>query len=343
MLVAVLGADGCVGQRLAPALDALGAELVPVGRNGAVTAPVEAPLLVAAGASQGCRPTIQSEIARGRDIVDVHRDAGHLVWLHDQVAPGVRTSGARVVGGAGLRWAVGDLLTSVAAAELERVEEVHVAYPTGGGREVATPGERRDRLVQLGMPALARVDGRTVDEPPGAERRLAWFPRPVGPSHAAGVPGGEVLTVPLHLPGARTVRTYEAVPSWRAEWLQAEANLARTAWGRRRLARWLARERPVPGQASLAGRRWGCVVEATDGVTLVRAWAYGHDPVQVTAELGALLVTRLADAASEASTGSPGAGPVAPSQVTQPSGALDHLAVRTDLRWSVNRIELPGR
>lgn len=343
MQVAVLGAGGCVGQRTAVALAALDAQLVPVGRGEEVAAPVAAPLLVVAGGSDQVRATIRAEVERGRDVVDVDRDAGQLTWLHEVLGPTARASGARVVGGAGLRWAVGDLLVAVAAGELERVSEVHVAYTAGARREILSPGEQRARLAGLGAPAVARVGGRRQPEPPGAARRLAWFPRPVGPSHAAGVPGGEALTVPLHRPEVRTVRTYEAVSGWRAELLQAEANLAGTAWGYRFLSRRLAPGRTVPGSAASATRRWGTVVEVTDGTTLVRAWAYGHDPIQVTAELGALLAVRLAAPAEDGPTGSRTTGAVAASQVSAPSVALDHLAVRTDLRWSVSRIALPAR
>jgi hypothetical protein len=254
-----------------------------------------------------------------------------------------RRHGARVVGGAGLRWGVGDLLVAVAATGLDRIDEVHVAYTAGGLRDPASPGERRARLAALAVPAAVRLDGVRTEEPTGAARRLAWFPRPVGPSHAAGVPGGEVHSVPLHRPDAATIRTYEAVPGWRAEWLQAQANLAGTRWGHRLLDRRSARPRPVPGPADLAARRWGCVVEVTDGRTLVRAWAYGHDPVRVTAELGAFLALRLAGTPAAGSAGRPGPGPVATSQVAPAREVLDHLAVRTDLRWSRARVQLPAR
>jgi hypothetical protein len=345
MQVAVLGAGGHVGQRAAPALAALGAESLAVGRGETVSAPVAVPLLILAGASEEVRALVRAEAGRGRDIVDVDRDAGHLRWLHDEVAPTARAAGARVIGGAGLRWGVGDLLVAVAAAELERVSEVHVAYTTGGGREVRSPGEQRARLTGLGAPALAWVDGRLQTEPPGAARRLAWFPRPVGPSHAAGVPGGEAVTVPLHQPAVRTVRTYEAVSGWRAELLQAEANVAGTRWGHRFLSRRLAGGRAAPAGTALAARRWGTVVEVTDGTTLVRAWAYGHDPLRVTAELGALLATRLVAPTGDGGVRAPAPAPgaLAVSQVVLPSAALDHLAVRTDLRWSMSRITLPTR
>jgi hypothetical protein len=114
-------------------------------------------------------------------------------------------------------------------------------------------------------------------------------------------------------------------------------------WGRRLLQRRAGRTRAVPGDAALAARRWGCVVEVTDGDRLVRAWAYGHDPVRLTGELGALVTMRLARAGAGASLDRPRPGIVAVSQVAPARAVLDELAVRTDLRWSRASIGLPGR
>jgi hypothetical protein len=343
MQVEVLGPRGSVGERTCAALLAAGTQPRGIERHGAWQAARGVPLLVVAGASDEVRAAILAALDAGRDVVDVDRDPGHLAWLYEVAAAHAGGRNGRLVAGAGLRWAIGDLLVAVAAAELGQVEEVHVAYTAGGGREVATPGERRARLAGLGLPVIARVDGRSVQEPVGAARRLAWFPRPVGPSHAVGVPGGEVYSVPLHQPSASTIRSYEAVPGWRAEWLQAEANLAQTGWGRRLLERRAGRARSVPGDAALAARRWGCVVEVTDGDRLGRAWAYGHDPVQVTAELGALVAIRLATAREDASSSRPGPGVMAASQVAPARELLDRLAVRTDLRWSRAGVALPRR
>lgn len=340
MQVAVLGATGTVGARTQAALVAAGAQPSVVERGRTDDGGSAVPLLVAAGANEEVRAAILAAAAAGRDVVDVDRDAGHVAWLYDEVAILARERGGRVVAGAGLRWAIGDLLAAVAATDLGPVTEVHVAYHTGGLRDAVTAGERRARLTGLGAAARIRVDGRLVEEPIGAARRLAWFPRPVGPSHAAGVAGGEAITVPLHRPEVRTVRTYEAMPGWRAEWLQAEANLAGTGWGHRLLTRRAARPRPAPGAAALAARRFGCVVEVTDGRDLGRAWAYGHDPVRLTAEIAALLATSLGR--SSGSSG-PRPGAVAASQVAPAGDLLDHLGVRTDLRWSRSRVELAER
>ncbi len=344
MQVAVLGAKGCVGERVGAALHDAGVQHLDVGRSETVDAAAAVPLLVVAGASEAVRASILAAVAQGRDVVDVDRDPGQVAWLHEVAARHAPGRRGRIVAGAGLRWAIGDLLVSVAAADLEHVEEVHVAYTASTRRDPASPGERRAQLASLAVPALARLEGREVEEPAGAARRLAWFPRPVGPSHAAGVPGGEVYSVPLHHPEAATIRTYEALPGWRAERLQAEANLARTGWGQRWLERRAARARPVPGAAELAARRWGCVVEVRAGRRLGRAWAYGHDPVRVTAEVGVLLATRLATARVEG-TSRPTSGSVvvAPSQLGRAGSSLDHLAARTDLRWSRANVELPDR
>ncbi|MFU8839378.1 MAG: hypothetical protein ACNA8R_01495 [Nitriliruptoraceae bacterium] len=344
MQVAVLGATGCVGERVGAALRDAGTEYLAIERGAAVGADPAVPLLVVAGASEAVRATILTALDAGRDVVDVDRDPGQVAWLHEVAAAHAPGRGGRIVAGAGVRWAIGDLLASVAAADLDQVEEVHVTYTAGGGRAAATPGERRAQLASLTVPALARVDGRRVEEPAGAARRLAWFPRPVGPSHAAGVPGGEVYSIPLHHPEAATIRTYEALPGWRAEWLQAEANLARTRWGQRWFERRLLRPRPAPGVAGSAARRWGCVVEVRDGRRLGRAWAYGHDPVRGTAEVAVLLTGRLV-AARAAAGSSPAAAAtmVAASQLGRAGTLLDHLAVRTDLRWSRASVELPDR
>lgn len=342
MQVQVLGASGVVGQRAVASLEGAQVTTVVIQRDGAARVVAHLPLLVTATPDEEVRATILAIARGGGDLVDVGRDPQHLAWIHEQVAPEAARAGGRVVAGAGLRWAIGDLLVAVAAEEIAAVDDVHVAYLTDAGPRGVTPGERAAHLNGLGVPSLARVDGAMVAEPPGAARRLAWFPRPVGPSHAAGVPGGEAHSVPLHRPEARTVRTYEAMPGWRAEWRQAEANLATTGWGQRLLHRWYGRTRVVAGPAALAARRWGCVVEVTEGRTLVRAWAYGRDPIQLTAEIGALLATSLTGR-GERDHPTPAPGAVAASQAAPARWLLDQLAVRTDLRWSRSTVELPTR
>ena len=341
MQIAVLGAGGTVGRRIGGLLDG---HQVPwralEAAGGGGDLEVGQVLISAAGGElEATRRVVTAALETGVDVVDVDRAPGHLRWLHalaDEVGP---RSGARLIGGVGLRWAMGDLLAAVAAEQVPAPAAVHVAYTAGGGRPHLSPGERRAELASLGHDGVALEDGRPVPEPPGGRRRLAWFPRPVGPSHAAAVPGGEVVTVPRHLPTVRTVHSYEAMAGWRAELLQARANLARTARGRRWLERRLAAGRRSPRPAELAEARWGCVAEVVGGRTLGRAWAYGHGPVEVTARLAVALGVRLAaDTPVRA-----GGGPLAPSEVVPPAVLLDELADAGSLRWSRSHTILEDR
>ena len=341
MGIGLLGGSGVVGGAVAAALTARGHSGVPIDAEDPVAglAEVEAVVLATGGDLASTRAVVGAALAAGVHVVDVDREVGHLGWLHRTAAGVGRSSGAVAVGAAGVRFAVGDLLAAQAAPLVTDPRDLHVAYTAGGGRARSTPGERRAAVAALGQPATALVGGRHVEEHPGEVRRLAWFPRPVGPAHAAAVPGGEVHTVPLHLPELATVRTYESLPGWRAELLQARANLARSAWGYRVLARRLGARGAAPGPAIRAGQRWGCVAELAGGGALGRAWAYGHDPVGVTAEIATELAVRLSRV-----TAVPGQGGArAPAQVTDPGELLDAVAEVTDLRWSRLRVELDGR
>jgi short subunit dehydrogenase-like uncharacterized protein len=270
--------------------------------------------------------------AHGVHLVDLGAAPAYLRWAHEAGAAAAVAAGVTVVPGAGCSPLVGDLLTAIAADALASPDAAHVAYvlPGGGHLGDATPGVRASLAAGVGRPVLALVDGRLEEERTAEERRLAWFPRPVGPHHAAAIPGGEPLTVPRHLPGIRTVRTYLAMPSWRAELTQFSANASRWDAARRRLVGRLERARPAPSAARRAGLRWGVVAEVADGAAVARAWANGHDPYEVAAHAALAVAERILGA------GAP-AGVLAPAQVADPRELLDGLSATTDLRWSVVR------
>jgi short subunit dehydrogenase-like uncharacterized protein len=270
--------------------------------------------------------------AHGVHLVDLGAAPAYLRWAHEAGTAAAVAAGVTVVPGAGCSPLVGDLLTAIAADALASPDAAHVAYvlPGGGHLGDATPGVRASLAAGVGRPVLALVDGRLEEERTAEERRLAWFPRPVGPHHAAAIPGGEPLTVPRHLPGIRTVRTYLAMPSWRAELTQFSANASRWDAARRRLVGRLERARPAPSAARRAGLRWGVVAEVADGAAVARAWANGHDPYEVAAHAALAVAERILGA------GAP-AGVLAPAQVADPRELLDGLSATTDLRWSVVR------
>jgi hypothetical protein len=370
--IAVLGATGVVGSGVARLLAQAGHEVVPIvrdpdrsrerleelrtavarGTGGLARARVadaaEPDSLLAAldgvtllvGAIGPARHlgagVLDAALEGGAHLVDVGAAPPYLRLVLDARAREVARRGLTVVPGAGTAPLVGDLLAAVAASLVAGPRDVHVAYALPGGAHLgdATPGVRASLAAGVGQPILALRDGALVEELPGEERRLAWFPRPVGPHHAAATSGGEPLTVPRHVAGLRTVRTYLAMPSWRAELVQLQANAARWERVRRRLVTRIERDRPSPSATRRAGLRWAVVAEVAGDDAIARAWAYGHDPYELATRALVEVVDRLR-------SGRAPFGVLAPAEAAEPRQLLDALSAVTDLRWSTARSEAP--
>lgn len=366
--VAVLGVRGVVGSMVAHRLRDQGSEVVGVARHVGSGSPdvdgldatsfdelrwadAQDPDQLSA-ALAGCEVVVNAlapmhqvglavaEVACdvGAHLVDVGAEQSEIVAIHDRLAARARACGVSVVPGAGLQHLVGDTLAVLAGSAVTHAEELHVAYTLPDQASVlraSTAGRRRSLAAELGRPALAVVHGQRVEERVGEARRLAWFPRPVGPAHAAAIAGGEAITVPRALPDVQLVRTYLAVPGWRAELLQATANAARRPRMRAWIVRRIERPRPPLSDARRAALRWACVAEARgeDG-EVARAWAYGHDPYRTTATVAASVAGRLAH-------GGVPPGVLAPSEVDQPAELLHTIAAASGLRWSTTRPD-PG-
>jgi short subunit dehydrogenase-like uncharacterized protein len=290
-------------------------------------------VVVAIGRQQLTPAILSASIDVGAHLVDVVGDPSTVRWALATQDEAARDAGVSAVLAAGFIAVPGDPLAHLAAHAADAPGTVHVCYAfpgRGGLRAAASRGTRRAVAAQLGLPAEALADGRVVDELPGEERRLAWFPRPVGPTHAAGVPAPEAITVPLHVPSVRTVRTSLALSSWRAELLQAAATLGRSERGRRWLVGRLDRGGASTTPTARQEVRWACVAEAQGTAGVARAWAYGTDPYGTgVASLVAITEAILGGHAD--------AGVLPPSAVTVPEDLLDTLSVRTDLRWSITR------
>lgn len=282
---------------------------------------------------------LDAAIDTGTHYVDVTGEQPFIRWAYGQRDAAVRAAGIVAVPAAGFEFLPGDLLADLAAGAVSWPDEVHVAYTVpsrGGVQRALSAGTRRTVLTLLDRPGVALERGELVEERAGEVRRLAWFPRPVGPRHAAGIPGGEPISVPRHVPGLRTVRTYLAVPGWQAELLQLAGNVARWGPTRRALVRVLGGGQGGPSPVRRRVTRWGVVAEAegTDGVA--RAWAYGHDPYGLTATAAVVVGEAIM-------TGEVTPGVLPPAAVGAPGQLLDELARRSDLRWSVARPEPPDR
>ncbi|MCC5948126.1 MAG: hypothetical protein JJT89_06685 [Nitriliruptoraceae bacterium] len=291
-------------------------------------------------------------------LVTVAPDQAHLRSLRAEVT--AQADSPVVVPGAGLQPALGLLLAALAADATGDPVDVAVTYalpddawPVSG----AGPARRRVAARELTDPPEVLEDGTLLVEPLAEHRRLAWFPRPVGPRHAVAIPGTEPQLLADALPSLRTARTYLALPGWRAEWLQFAGNLARWEPTRRRLVARLERPSDRDGEEHARQRRWACVVEARGAAGVARAWAYGRDPEQCTAQLAATLVGRLSDhllgvpsrpVPADADPARAGAVTSArathdrprerlPSQLDRPGAILDEVAAHTGMRWSIAR------
>lgn len=354
--IAVLGASGFTGRLVVRALARRGARVVAAGRDvdavehavGDVPEVVriervdvhERDTLDALVGSVGVlattvgpfvdlgHPAFEAAVRAGCHYVDSTGEQPFVRWAFEhEEAPG---AAGTLVPACGFDALVGGLLADVAAAAVRDPVEVHVAYLVRGRSVIVSQGTRRTMARMLDGTGVAMRDGRMVEEDLAERRRLAWFPKPVGPRHAAGFPGCEPITVPRHVDGVRTVATYFALPTALAELGQFLASLTRFDAVRRFVRRALPAGPEGPSEEARKRTRWGCVaeVEGADG-DVARAWAYGHDIYGFTAESMALAAERLAQDGARRS------GVAAPPEVFEADTFLDGLAAVIDLRWSV--------
>lgn len=354
--IAVLGATGFTGGLLVRALERRGLRIVAAGRDPdrVERAVADVSTIDDVRRVDVTEPGTVEDLASDVDVLAT--TVGPFVELGQAAYEGSLRSGCHYLDSTGeqpfVRWAYehplageasstlipacgfdsvpGDLLADVAADTVDEPREVHVAYIVRGRGVVASRGTRRTIGHLIDGSGLALRDGRMVDERFAERRRLAWFPKPVGPRHAAGFPGCEPLMVPRHVDGVRTVGTYFALPTAFAELGQFLANLVRFEPVRRTVRRALTAGPEGPSREARQDTRWGCVAEVrgADG-EVARAWAYGHDIYAFTAEAMASAACRLAGGDRGA------AGVVAPAEAFDAGTFLDDMAAVTDLRWSV--------
>ena len=279
------------------------------------------------------RDVLDATIDTGTHYVDVTGEQPFIRWAYEERDAAARAAGICAVPAAGFEFLPGDLLAGLAGEVVDDSSEIHIAYivPGSGGLwRVTSAGTRRTAATMLDRPGVALDRGELVEEGLAEARRLAWFPRPVGPHHAAGIPGGEAISVPRHVPGVRSVRTYLAIPGWQAEAIQVLGSAAR--WGplRRRVTAVLERRSGGPSQERRRATRWGCVAEARGRDGVARAWAYGHDLYGLTATAMVVVGEALLEGGAQA-------GVIPPASVVTPGELLDRIAAQSDLRWSVAR------
>lgn len=359
--IAVLGATGFTGRLVVDALSATGHDLVLAARDpGRLDATLDAErravdvtddpalralcrdvdvLVTTVGPFERLgRSVLAAAIEERCHYLDSTGEQPFVRWAYDGWDDVARRNGVTAVPAAGFDFVPGDLLAAVAARDLTDPSEVHVTYGVLGAHGILgglvpglSAGTRETVASMLGRSSLAYVDGHLTEEQVAEARRLAWFPRPLGPRHAAGYPGAEPLSVPRHVPGLDVVRTYLALPTMLAEGVQLAGNAARWEPARRVLSRVVRTQREGPTAEQRHDTRWAVVAEARGAEGVVRAWANGRDVYGFTAESMAHLAESLASGDVICR------GVVAPAMVADPASTLDALAARAGIRWAVIR------
>ncbi|MEX0836417.1 MAG: saccharopine dehydrogenase NADP-binding domain-containing protein, partial [Nitriliruptor sp.] len=181
--IAVFGATGTLGRRVVARLTS-SLELVLVGRDAATLTEVartaQGPTSTRivdldvdggiSGALSGVDLAIsalpvpggaagrvlEAAVAGAVHLIDTADAQPHLQRAYDGFDSRARDRGTVVVPGVGWRTAIGDLLTSVAAARTDQPRQVHVAAVVpdrGGVLGAASPGVLRGITASLGVPA----------------------------------------------------------------------------------------------------------------------------------------------------------------------------------------------
>lgn len=263
-------------------------------------------------------PVLRAAIAAGAHYVDTTGEQPFVqaVQVHDTWA---RTQGVAVVPALAFEIALADCAAALAAAHFDEVERVLVTYAT---RLHPSQGTARTALRVLQQPGLALVDGAWVEEAPG--RLLAHIDLPPRRLAALSFPGAEIITIARHV-GARTVRTFMAVPALPARLLAACAPalpvVARTAAP---LARaWLGSGTDGPDESTRRRDQFDVVVDARGrhGTHAAgrRVRVRGRDPYGLTAAIAATGAEWLRAGGTRAT------GVLSPATAFDPRALLDAL------------------
>lgn len=149
------------------------------------------------------------------DAVRTAIDAGtHYVSLCDDhvvtervlaLGSAARDAGVTVVSGAGMSPGLTNLLVTLAASELDDIEEIDIAVAASSA-DTPGPATTLHFLAQMAVPAPAISDHAPEEVPAGTVPKLVYFPEPVGwvETFRSGHP--EVATLPGTFPELRSLR-----------------------------------------------------------------------------------------------------------------------------------------
>jgi short subunit dehydrogenase-like uncharacterized protein len=258
-------------------------------------------------------PVVRAAIAAGTHYVDITGEQAFVKHLFDTFAEPARQAGVTVLPMVNDGGFLGDLISSLAAARVDRPEQVTLAHRLTGGVGFSRGSGRTaianvDAFVSGGV---VYTGGEWRTDTPVRTKEVV-FPAESQPSEVVKFALTEVVTVPRHVPADHVEGVADA----------AVATLFVT------ITPEFAEALPeFPQDDPNDPDRFLVLTDVTGPDGGVRGYAEGTNTYRFTAIAAAEAAVRLA-------TGGVQPGVLAPSQAFDPAGVLDSLAPH-GVRWSV--------
>ena len=316
--VAVYGATGYTGRLIASELAARGADFVLAGRNqaklrelaskvaGASTVAVSLDdeagmqeLLEPCAAVISCagspfvangEPVIAAAIAAGTHYLDTTGEQPFMRTVFDRHGPAAADAGVALVSAMGFDYVPGDMIASLTAKGMGRLDEIEIAYYLSGFGP--SRGTSMSTVEMLSGGDAEWRDGALRPAGKRVSRGRFEFPAPIGSQRMTRYPSGEPVTVPRHVEtdNVRTSLSASAVvPYPRLEPLTALAGpmqlALRSGAARRLVDSAVARLPEGPSESERRAARFTVACEARAGARVRSGSVSGSDVYGLTASI----------------------------------------------------------
>ncbi|MDX6672307.1 MAG: hypothetical protein QOI91_2670 [Solirubrobacteraceae bacterium] len=141
-------------------------------------------------------PVVRAAVETGTHYVDTTGEQTHMRRVYERFDDAAQAAEVALVPAAGFDYVPGDLISRLAARDVEPLSELVVAYAVSGFG--ATRGTLHSALEMVRSGGFEYRDGALRPAGGGPRRARFAFPEPVGSQAMAPYPSGEVLSVPRH-------------------------------------------------------------------------------------------------------------------------------------------------
>jgi short subunit dehydrogenase-like uncharacterized protein len=260
-------------------------------------------------------PVVRTAVEAGVHYLDITGEQAYLariVALFDSLA---QQKGCAVIPACGVEYALGNWAATLAAENLEPLDELWTA--TAIEKIRASRGTQLSLFEALSQPGLGWQGGQRKLKMTATSARRVEFPPPFGTRRAVWAPFGELVTIPRHI-RVRNMNSYMSLPAPLALTLQATSPLLPLV--SRLLGKGLAKplaKNPQPDYTEKS--RWALVAESQGAKGKRRVVLQGAHVYQLTANILGWCAGKMLEPDFTAR------GVLGPAQVFDPRTALDYL------------------